>query len=120
MWILKPVASSQGKGIRVVRSADEVEPNEHFVVSRSRVPSPPCLPVSMFFFVFAAGLEPSNHDHRYISNPYLVEGLKFDLRIYVAVTSYLPLRVYIYKEGLARFSTEKCALLTHLFVSGFL
>ena len=43
----------------------------------------------------------------YISNPHLVNGFKYDLRIYVVVTSYDPLKVYIYDHGLVRFCTEK-------------
>ena len=76
LWIVKPIASSCGRGISIIQSAHHL-PQEDVVVSR------------------------------YISNPLLIDGFKFDLRLYVAVTSFEPLRCYMFEEGLARFSTER-------------
>jgi hypothetical protein len=77
MYIMKPAALSCGKGIKVIAGKTEVKKKPGYVISQ------------------------------YLSNPYLINGFKFDLRIYCLVTSYDPLKVYIFKEGLVRFATQK-------------
>ena len=37
----------------------------------------------------------------------MIDGYKYDLRLYVFINGINPLRIYIYKDGLARFATEK-------------
>lgn len=44
---------------------------------------------------------------QYVSKPFLIDGFKFDLRVYVLVTSCDPLRIFVYEDGLGRFATLK-------------
>ncbi|CAG9771181.1 unnamed protein product [Ceutorhynchus assimilis] len=80
IWICKPVAQSQGRGIFLFKKLSELNYDTNTVVQR------------------------------YIEKPFLIGGYKFDLRLYVCVTSYHPLTVYMYREGLARFGTDKFSL----------
>ena len=77
LWILKPVAASCGRGIKIVDSYQKVNKREGYLASK------------------------------YVANPHLINGLKYDLRVYVLVTSFNPLRIYMYNDGLVRFATEK-------------
>lgn len=78
LWIVKPNASSQGRGIFILRDLEELPQSENDITVVSR----------------------------YIDKPLLIQGLKFDLRIYVLVTSFEPLRAYVYREGLTRFASS--------------
>lgn len=43
---------------------------------------------------------------RYLTKPLLLDGLKFDMRVYVLMCGTDPLKLYLYNEGLARLATE--------------
>ena len=49
---------------------------------------------------------------RYLDNPLLIGGKKFDLRVYVLVTSYRPLRAYVHRLGFCRFCTVNYTAIT--------
>jgi hypothetical protein len=76
LWIVKPLNSSCGRGIRVISQLDEVNFSEAAVLQR------------------------------YLHDPLLLDGHKFDLRVYVLVTGFAPLEAYVYSNGLARFSSK--------------
>jgi hypothetical protein len=44
---------------------------------------------------------------QYVPNPFLLDGYKFDLRIYVLIKSMDPLEIFIHREGLVRLATAK-------------
>ena len=47
---------------------------------------------------------------RYVEDPLCLDGYKFDLRLYVLVTSFKPLEAFIHTDGFARVSTDKYSL----------
>ena len=44
---------------------------------------------------------------RYVINPLLFGGRKFDMRIYALCLSYQPLTIYLYRSGFARFAHDR-------------
>ncbi|UYV75251.1 hypothetical protein LAZ67_12003102 [Cordylochernes scorpioides] len=89
-WIMKPCGKSQGVGIFLINKLSQLKK-----WSRD---SPSFNP---------AAVKESYVISRYIDNPLLIGGKKFDLRIYILVTSFRPLKVYIYKLGFCRFCQVK-------------
>jgi tubulin polyglutamylase TTLL5 len=80
--ISKPASASRGRGIQIITDLKQVDTIEAHEKSRVVL-------------------------SEYISNPYLVNGRKFDLRLYVTVISFQPLIVYMFNDGLARFAVDE-------------
>merc|ERR1719473_121957 len=90
---MKPVGKAQGKGIFLVDKLSQI--SDWKAESRFKPDNP-----SVETYVV----------QRYLSDPLLIGGKKFDLRLYVLVTSYTPLTIYVYREGFCRFSMTRFSL----------
>ena len=88
VWILKPAAAYCGRGIFLHRTKREDCESGGDVIND-------------------AIREHRGVACRYIDPPFLLDGLKSDIRLYVLVTSWHPFTLYLYEEGLARFATEE-------------
>ena len=78
MFLFKPDSGSLGHGIIVLNSEEDLNhASEKLAVAQEYIDS------------------------------FLIDGTKFDLRLYVLIASLEPLRVYVYRNGLARFCSEK-------------
>jgi hypothetical protein len=44
---------------------------------------------------------------KYLERPLLLDGFKFDLRVYCLITSIDPFRMFVFKDGLVRLSTTQ-------------
>ncbi|XP_017784470.1 PREDICTED: probable tubulin polyglutamylase TTLL1 [Nicrophorus vespilloides] len=90
-WIMKPCGRSQGSGIFLINKLSKLK-------KWSRDTK----------HIFQPQLAKESYViSRYIDNPLLIGGKKFDMRLYVLVTSFRPLKAYQFKHGFCRFCTVK-------------
>uniref|UniRef100_U3JTZ5 Tubulin tyrosine ligase like 7 n=1 Tax=Ficedula albicollis TaxID=59894 RepID=U3JTZ5_FICAL len=76
-FIVKPANGAMGHGISLIRNGEKLQAQDHLIVQE------------------------------YLDKPFLMEGYKFDLRVYILITSCDPLKVFLYHDGLVRMGTEK-------------
>jgi tubulin polyglutamylase TTLL1 len=92
VWIMKPTDKARGIGIFIINKLAQIKKwardnrTQHFSYANCRDT-----------YVVS----------RYIDNPLLIGHKKFDLRIYVLVTSWKPLVAYKHEQGFARFCAVK-------------
>mmetsp|Transcript_18139 Transcript_18139/g.47860 ORF Transcript_18139/g.47860 Transcript_18139/m.47860 type:complete len:361 (-) Transcript_18139:51-1133(-) len=77
IFIVKPDAGCQGRGIYLTQDLEKISSMDSLVAQQ------------------------------YIRKPLLIDDFKFDLRLYVLVTSVKPLRIYMFNDGLVRLCTEE-------------
>ena len=81
IWIVKPSGLSRGRGISCIDQLNDILTN----------------------------IKPHNHIviQKYIENPLVIKGRKFDIRQWVLVTNFNPLTVYLFDTPYIRFGAEE-------------
>ena len=76
-FIIKPDGGSFGRGIEILSPGQTYKTPQELAVAQEYIDS------------------------------YLIDNTKFDLRIYVLIASVTPLKIYVYRDGVARFCSEE-------------
>jgi len=84
-WIVKPVSSACGKGIEIIEKLEEIP---FFNEKSKQEVLEPCVV------------------QQYVANPLLIDGKKFDMRLYALVSSFNPLCIHMHRDGFARLTTK--------------
>ena len=100
-WICKPVGGSMGNGIIFLTSESEAKSFNDKTSVKFQNSETPEEKMRLTYVV-----------QRYIPNPLLVGGRKFDIRLYALTLSFSPLIVYIYRGGFCRFSAQPFTMKT--------
>jgi tubulin polyglutamylase TTLL1 len=94
LWILKPNNRCQGQGITLLNKTSKVK--KMSFSKKVTTENNQTVNINDIYVV-----------SKYIDNPFLMGGKKFDLRIYCLVTTFRPLKAYLYQQGFCRFCNEK-------------
>jgi tubulin polyglutamylase TTLL2 len=109
-WIGKPTNKSRGRGIKITKTlcdlADYVEEKDKYEKEISTPIEEPMVDAQLLDKPKRLYLPYLMVVQEYIQNPYLINGYKFDIRLYVLVSSIHPLKAHLYLDGLVRFCTK--------------
>ncbi|TPX46495.1 hypothetical protein SeMB42_g03667 [Synchytrium endobioticum] len=123
VWIMKPAGRAQGKGIFLINKLSQVngwkrpDANKKRITGSNTSLAGNAARASQLSSAAKKNAEQEEEEgveayivQRYIENPFLIGGKKFDIRAYVLVTSYAPLTVYLHRNGFCRFSNTQFSM----------